>query len=242
MNLLGEAGMDQSKIMDFLRDSIREANDVLNDLGLSGSIRSSSLPQSSFKIDGYVQENIHDTYLMKSFKDFSAIKRIKRMALRYEDAAYTHFILNKFMIADEIGLNSKVHCVIPCKNISENALYVEDFSYFDLVVFKDIDKLPVSLMKAFVKLWNSFEGELIVTFSTLSFLDIDNKDLYLLLKNHIVDFPSYFSNREIYDRMIDHTINYVKPFSGNREIDRMKYLNDSFTMEFIKGNELQSYV
>jgi len=241
MNLLGGAGMDQGKIMDFLSDSISEANDVLNDLGLSGTIRSSSLPQSSFKIDGYVQKNIHDNYLMKSFKDFSMIKGIKRMALRYEDTAYTHFILSKFMIADDIGLNSKVHCVIPCKNISENALYVEDFSYFDLVVFKDIDRLPVSLMKAFVKLWNSFEGKLIVTFSTLSFLDFDNKDLYLLLKNHIVDFPSYFSNKEIYDRMIDHTINYVKPFTGNREIDRIKYLNDSFTMDFIKGNELQSY-
>ena len=42
------------------------------------------------------------------------------MALRYEDEAYAHFILTKLMIADDIGLNSKAYCVIPCKNISED--------------------------------------------------------------------------------------------------------------------------
>lgn len=242
VNLLRRAGMDQNKIMDFLSDSLSEANNVLKDLGLSGTIRSGSLPQSSFKIEGYLQRNIHCKYLINSFKDFSVMKSIKRMALRYEDEAYTHFILGKVMTADDIGLNSKVYSVIPCKNISEHELYVEDFSYFDLVIFKDIDRLPVSLLKAFVKLWNGFEGKIIVTFNNLSFLDFDNKDLYLLLKNHIVDFPSYFSNREIYERMIDHTVNYIKPYTGKREIDKTRYFNDVFSMDYIKTSELQSYV
>jgi hypothetical protein len=105
MNLLRRAGMDQNKIMDFLNDSLSDANNVLKDLGLSGTIRSGSLPQSSFKIEGYLQKNIHFKYLIKSFKDFSVMKSIKRMALRYEDEAYTHFILGKLMIADDIGLN-----------------------------------------------------------------------------------------------------------------------------------------
>jgi hypothetical protein len=242
MNLLRRAGMDQDNILDFLNKVTSEANNVLKDLELSGNIRRGSLPQSSFKIKGYLQKNIHFKYLMKSFEDFSVMKSIKRMALRYEDAAYTHFILSKLVIADDIGLNSKVYCVIPCTNISDQELYIEDFSYFDLVIFKDIDRLPVSHMKAFVKLWNSFEEKIIVTFSNLSFLDFDNKDLYLLLKNHIVDFPSYFSNKEIYERMIDHTINYIKPYIGKREIDKIKYLNDVFSMDYIKTNELLSYV
>ena len=97
-------------------------------------------------------------------------------------------------------------------------------------------------MKAFVKLWNGFEGKIIVTFSNLSFLDFDNADLYLLLKNHIVDFPSYFSNKEIYEKMIDHTVNYMKPYIGEREIDKTKYYDDVFSMDYIKTNELQSYV
>jgi hypothetical protein len=66
--------------------------------------------------------------------------------------------------------------------------------------------------------------------------------LYLLLKNHIDDFPSYFSNKEIYGRMIDHTVNYIKPYTGNRGIDKTKYLNDVFSMDYIKTSELRSYV
>jgi len=241
MNLLRGAGMDQRKIMDFISNTVGEANDVLKDLGLSGTIRSGSLPQSSFKIEGYLQKNIHIKYLIKSFKDFSGMKRVNRMAVRYEDNAYTHFILRKLVIADDIGLHTKALCVIPCKNIAEDALYVEDFSYFDLVIFKDIDRLPLSLMKAFVKLWNSFEGKIIATFNNLTFLDFDNEKLYMLLKNHIVDFPSYFSNREIYERMIDHTLGYIKPYMGNRGFDKARYLSDFISMDTIKTNEMQSY-
>lgn len=99
----------------------------------------------------------------------------------------------------------------------------------------------MSLINAFIKLWNSFEGKIIATFSSLSFLDFDNKKLYLLLKNSIVDFPSYFSNREIYERMINHTLQYIKPHTGKREFDRTRYSNDVFSMNYIKTNELQSY-
>ena len=72
---------------------------------------------------------------MKSFEDFTVMKSIKRMAIQYEDDAYTHFILNKLMIAGDFGFNSKTYCVIPCRNISHDELYLDDFSFFDFVVF-----------------------------------------------------------------------------------------------------------
>ena len=96
-------------------------------------------------------------------------------------------------------------------------------------------------MKEFVKLWKSFEGKIIVTFSNYSFLDFDNENLYLLLKDHIVDFPSYFSNKGIYERMIDHTIDYLRPYLGKHEIHKNDYLSDIFSMDYIKTNELVSY-
>jgi hypothetical protein len=244
IHMLKRAGMDEREIMDFLSDGISEANDVLKNLGLKGNIRSGPLPGSSFKTEGYLHRDIHFKYLVKSFKDFSMSKNISRMALRYEDEAYAHFILTKLLIADDIGLNAKAYCVIPCKNISEHELYLEAFAYFDLVILKDIDRLPRSHIKAFVKLWNSFEGKVIVTFSNYSFLDLDldNEYLYLLLKNHIVDFPSYFSNKEIYEKMIEHTIDYMRPHLGKHVIDKNDYLSDICSMDYIKANELRSYV
>jgi hypothetical protein len=82
---------------------------------------------------------------------------------------------------------------------------------------------------------------MIVTFSNSSFLDFDNEPLYLLLKDHIADFPSYFSDKGIYERMIDHTIDHLGPFLGGRVIDRNIYLNDICSMAYIESNELRSY-
>jgi hypothetical protein len=239
VHMLKRAGLDEGRVMEFLNDGITEANELLKKLGLSAHIRGSRLPGASFKIDSYLHKGIHYKYLVNSFKDFSVLKSMKRMALRYEDDGYTHFILNKLLIADDIGLNAKAYCVIPCSNISEHELYIDEFSYFDFVIFKNVDSLPVSHIKEFVKLWNSFEGKIITTFSTYSYLDFDNKDLYLLLKDYIVDFPSYFSDRGIYERMIDHTIKSLKPYRGEQVIDREKYSGETCSMNYIKSCELQ---
>lgn len=241
MHMLKRAGMNEKEILNFLAVGVSEANKVLKDLGLKGNIRLGTLPNSSFKIEDYLHKDIYSRYLVKAFKDFSMRNKINRMALRYEDETYAHFILTKLMIADDLGLNSKAYCVIPCRNISEHELYLEEFIYFDIVIFKDIDSLPVSHRREFVKLWKSFEGKIIVTFSNYGFIDFDNKDLYLLLKDHIVDFPSYFSSNDIYERMIEHVIDYMQQYSGKHGIDRNNYLSDIYSMNYIEANELQSY-
>jgi hypothetical protein len=242
VNKLTKTGMTRNKVMDFLNEVIIETNTVLKDLGLKGNIRSVSPPSSSFKPESYLQKDIHFDHLIKSFRELAMMKTMNRMALRYEDDAYTHYILTKLITADQFGLNSKTGCVIPCRNISEDPLYFEDFFFFDLVILKDIDSLPLSHVKDFVKLWSSFEGKIIVTFCTYSFTDVDNEALYRLVKDHIVDFPSYFSNRAIYERMLEHTIDYIKPYTGEHEIDREDYLNDIYSMDSIKSRELRSFV
>lgn len=238
---LKKTGMDSSKILDFLNDCIGKANEVLKNLGLTQTIRRVSLPYSSFKVDRYLLKDNRFRYFIKSLENFSILKSVTRMAIRYEDHAYTHFILSKFLIAEEYSLNSKIYCVIPCINISDKDLYIGDFYYFDLLIFKDIDRLPGRHIKEFIKLWNSFEGKIIVTFSNYSYLDIDYKYLYLFLKKHIVDFPSYFSDPAVYEKMIVHVINNMKLFTGDREIDKNKYLTNIFSMDYITSAELRPH-
>jgi hypothetical protein len=225
-------GMDDKKIMDFLDNSIRETNTILNEFDVKGSIARPALPSASFTIDNYFGKDIRFDYLLKTFRDFS------RMALRYEDASYAHFILGSIINLEGIGLNSKTFIVVPCKNLSDDQWYIEDFSYCDLLVFKDINKLPPFLMSAFVKLWNSFEGQIIVTFSNLDFLDFTAPQLYSVLNSCIVDFPSYFLNQSVYKKMIDHSVNCLKPYIGKQQVDINRYLNEVYTMNHIKTDIL----
>ncbi len=135
INILKKTGMEQSKIMDFIVDCVTKVNDILKKLDLKGRIGNISLPGSSFNINSYLAKGSPFKNLMKSISDFSTIRSIKRMALRYEDSSYAHYILGKFMTVEDYGLNSKLCCVLPCNNISDEPFYIEDFYYFDLLSF-----------------------------------------------------------------------------------------------------------
>ncbi len=225
-------GMDDKKIMEFFDTCILETRTVLQDFALKGNVSRPALPSGSHTIDNYFGKDIRFENLLKTFRNFN------RMALRYEDASYAHFILGNIINFDGFGLNSKAFIVVPCKNVAENQWYVEDFSYFDLLVFKDVNKLPAFLMSAFAKLWNNFEGQIIVTFSNLDFLDFTDPQLYAILNSCIVDFPSYFLNDSVYKKMIEHSVNYLKPYIGKQEIDINRYLNGVYTMNHIKTDIL----
>ncbi len=240
VHILKRSGMNEDKIMLFLNESIERSNIILKDLGLGGKIKNRPLPKSSFKIGDYLKKDVHSKYLIQSFENFSTMKSIRRMALRYEDTAYAHFILTKMLNADDIGLTSSAYCVVPCMNISVHELYLEDYAFFDLIIFKDIDRLPETHMKEFVKLWHSFEGKIIATFNNYSFLDLDHEELYVLMKDHIVDFPSYYGDSRIHETMIDHTVQYIEPFIGAREIDKSSYSNQIVSMSYIKDMELRT--
>ena len=230
-------GMDDKKIMEFLDKAVSEAKTILKDFAVKGSIARPILPAGALTIENYFGKNRRFDYILKTFRNFNSLN-LKRMALRYEDASYAHFILGNLINFEGLGLNSKTFIVVPCRNASDDQWYVEDFSYFDLLIFKDINKLPAFLMSTFLKLWSSFKGQIIVTFSHLDFLDFTNPKLYEVLNNCLVDFPSYYLNDTVYRKMIEHCINYLKPYIGKEQIDIEKYLNDVYTMNHIKKDVL----
>jgi hypothetical protein len=230
-------GMDDRKIDQFLDQSVSDTKTILQNLKLKGTLSKPLLPDGLIPIESYLGRDIRFEYLVQSFRNFDH-KQVKRMALRYEDAVYAHFILGKLMNSENFDLNSKTVCVVPCRNISSDQWYIKDFDYFDLIVFKEINKLPASHLGVFLKLWGTFEGHIIATFSHLEVLDYTNPPLHKIFKNYIVDFPSCFLNDAVYGKMIDHTCQYLQPYLGDQLIDRKRYLPGVLTMNHIKADIL----
>jgi hypothetical protein len=201
MSRLLRTGMAAEKLKSFIETNISEINRIMADIGRKGVLKT---PQAgaAFKFADFVPNEAHYEKFIKNFRDFAAIKRI---AIGYEDEHYAHYIIGKMLDAEDIGLNSTMFCVIPCENLSSEDLQESAFSFFGIVVFKNIDKLNSSLLRSLVKLWNSFEGGIILTFSKYSLIDFNNKDLFVLLRKYVVDFPSYFDDEKIYHKMLDHT-------------------------------------
>jgi hypothetical protein len=230
-------GMDERKIDQFLDQSVIDTKTILRNLKLTGTLSKPLLPEGLIPIESYLGRDIRFEYLVQSFRNFDR-RQVKRMALRYEDSGYAHFILGKLMNSETFDLNSKTVCVVPCRNVSRDQWYIKDFVYFDLIVFKEIHKLPADHLSSFYKLWGSFEGQIIATFSHLDFLDYTNPRMHAIFKNYIVDFPSYFFNDAVYGKMIDHTLQYLQPYLGDQSIDRNRYLPGVFTMNHIKADIL----
>lgn len=230
-------GMNDARILDFLDTSVNEAKTIAKDFGVKAVFARPPLPAGSLKIETFFGKDIRFGYLVQSFMNFDS-GNIKRMALRYEDSSYAHFILGKLMNADVLKLNTKTFCVVPCANASDEQWYVRDFTNFDLLIFKDINKLPEFHLSTFIKLWNSFEGQIIVTFSKLDFLDYTKPQLYALLNSGLVDFPSYFLNDAVYPKMVEHAVQCLKPYIGEQQIDSSRYTNEVNTMNHIKTDIL----
>jgi hypothetical protein len=232
-------GMDDRKIDQFLDQSVGDTKTILGNLKLRGNLSKPSLPDGLIPVERYLGRDIRFEYLIQSFRHFDR-GQVKRMALRYEDAVYAHFILGKLLISESFNLNSKTVCVVPCGNISSDQWYIKDFDYFNLIVFKEIHKLPASHLNTFLKLWGSFEGQIIATFSHLVVLDYTNPPMHKIFNNYLVDFPSYFLNDAVYGKMIDHTFQYLQPYLGDQSIDRNRYLSGVFTMNHIKTDILMT--
>lgn len=238
VNKLMGKGLKGSKALDLINDCVSEANNVLRDFGMHGMLKPASLPSQPLRMDRFLPKGIHCKYVIHAFREFEKMSP-RRMALCYEDRTYAHFVLNKFINDPDCALNRKTSCVVPCGNLTHDPLYPDDFSNFDLLIFKDINKLPPPHIKDFVRIWGGFEGAVIVTFSKQSFLDHTLKALYALIKDAIVDFPSYFSDTVIYERMIEHTLGALRPYLGE-EVEKDKYLDDVYTMDHIRADMFMS--
>ncbi|MCX8070713.1 MAG: hypothetical protein N2738_09445, partial [Thermodesulfovibrionales bacterium] len=208
-----------------------------SEMGIKGNIRPMSMPISGFKLENFIPQDPYFDYLLKSFRTFN-VNLGTRMVLRYDDDVYCHYLLNRFMNINHFGLDNKVFTVIPCENLGEKEIFLEDISNFDLVIFKNINKLPYMHIKSFMRLWANYDGKIIATMSSDAFPDFDSPDLFKILKNHIVEFPSAFRSANVQKRMIIHTLNRLKPFIQKPEFDPTPYIKDVTSSHFILANEL----
>jgi len=233
-------GMDDKKIIDFLDKAVNETKTILKDFGIKGSVTRPQLPADPVTLESYLATNKRFEYLLQAFRDFKSMNS-GRMALRYDDDSYAHFILGRIINSENFDLNSKSFIVVPCNNLSDDYWYIRDFANFDLLVFKDIHKLTEFHMNTFIKLWNSFEGQIIATFSNLGFLDFTRPQLYSILNAHIADFPSYFVGNDnfVYRKMVEYAVNGLKPYIAGQivEIDRY-FKNVIYSMKCVKTDIL----
>lgn len=234
--LMGK-GMDRGKLYAFFEKTVNDTKTLMREFSIQGSISLPPFLEDLETPEKTLGDDIRFDYLFHSLREFGH-QKVKRLALRYDDGSYAHFLLGKLLNLESIALNSKTLCVFPCRNTSVDQWYINDFNYFDLLVFKDITKLPASHHSALIKLWNSFEGQIIVTFSQADFLDYTNPPLYGILNKSVVDFPSYFYSDSIYQKMIAQTVSLLKPYIGNQEVTISKYLKEIYSMNHIKADIL----
>lgn len=234
---LRRAGLMGAKAVDFVNNCILEANRVVSDLGVSGNIPQVSSPSPTFSLERYLPQHPQYDFFLKGFKDLDS-NRTKRLAVTYEDQTYAHLIIDKIINSNSFNFSGGVHCVVPCENMSEHDLYLDSFSNFDLIIFKNVDKLPRFHHRAFAKLWETFEGKIIVTINSYGMFDFENIELYNLMKGQVINFPSYAGSNILYKKMIDHLERQLKPFTG-LDIDKNCYADNLYTMEHIRTSELQ---
>ncbi|MBF0342953.1 MAG: hypothetical protein HQL06_01860 [Nitrospirae bacterium] len=235
LNRLLKTGMDTDRLISFIDNSVKEANSILKDIGRRGSIKTMSLTRTSVRAKDLFAKDAQSTRFISCM---SAFAQTKRLIIRYEDETYAHYLLGKVIDSEDFSMYSSVFCVIPCENISQDELSPEAFSYFNLVILKNFDKLNKNLMRSLLKLWNTFDGSIILTFSSYNMVDYSMKDLFNYFKEFVIDLPSPFSDERVYKKMVEHTLAYSNPFSGNTDFEGGQYLNDLFSMNQIRGNEL----
>lgn len=240
MQKLMGRGMNAIKAGDFVNDCVNEANKVITDFGMRGRIGVASPPPMTSIVSNYLpNQSAQYRFMVDIFRNFEQSPH-RRLALRYEDSSYAHFILRRLVNDPECLLSRRASCVIPCGNLSSHPLYLDDFSNFDLLIFKDIDQLPSNHVRDFIKLWTAFEGAIVVTFDKHSYVDYTIRPLYEILRENIVDFPSYFTSDEIYKRMVIHSLDCLAPYLGTNAPEytvsgnlQELYLDDIYTMDYI---------
>ncbi|MBF0464461.1 MAG: hypothetical protein HQK88_09585 [Nitrospirae bacterium] len=232
---LKRTGMDENKLLLFLDNIVNETNKIMNDIGKRGNLKGINISGTPIRIREFLAKEPNTDRFLNSFKEF---KDKKRLVIKYEDDTYTHYILGRILDSEEFELNTKLCCILPCECLLSEDFSVEQFSYFNVVVFKNIDQLSPSLLRSLVKMWNTFEGSIILTFSAYSMLDYSNKELFLLLRKYIVDFPSYFADQKIYIKMVEHVTSYIKNCTNGGAPDDSLYTNNVITMDHIRGSAL----
>jgi len=234
---LKRLGMSTNKAMEFLSTVVDNANDALYHMGLRRNLRMFSYPSRSIRAQRIfpVRDNIYFKYLVER-----GASAKNRLALRHEDRTFTGYILDIILNAEEFDFRNKAFCIVPCENLSDSEIDPEDFSSFDIIVFRNIDLLQKELIKDFKKIWKNFEGTVICTYSTYSFLDWENPELHKIIRKYVVDIPSFLYETKSYEFMIERTKNELEELLGRDSFDKsLIFANE--TMESVIYSYLKTF-
>ncbi len=241
VNRLNKLGMNSNKAIDFLNNIVFEGNQILENIGLRKSLRPASFPSFAYNLKKIFPEEMHFNYLHRSFNKIRD-KKIKRVALRFDDFTFGHYVLHKFLNSPEFDFYTQSFCVIPCNNLEDEDILPEVFSGFDYIIFQEIDKLPEYLFKDFLNLWKKFEGTIFVTYSTYSFIDFKRKDLFNLFKDYIIYLPSSFASEKVYETMLEHSENILKNHFENILFNKEKFSDGIYDMSSVIKSTLHDYL
>ncbi|NPA51722.1 MAG: HDOD domain-containing protein [Aquificae bacterium] len=196
LNRLSRFGMEIGKALEYINSIVSAGNNALSNMGLRRSIKTASIPSYKSSLKDRFPKNIYFSYLLEKLQ---LVNSTKRVSFRHEDRWFVSFLIDMFLNAQDLDFKNKSFCIVPCKNIDNEGLDANLFEGFDIVIFKDVDLLPSSLYRDFTKIWREFEGFVFSTYSTDSFLDFKNPDLYKLINPYIVDIPSFFNKSQSYE-------------------------------------------
>ena len=218
---LQRLGMSVGQSKAFIDELIQSTNQQLSRIGIQSDLRPKDIPASQHTLSSILGSGIYVEYLTKSFSLFE--KGVARLALRYEDESFAHDILEKILNLSEFGFRKEPFCVVPCENLADEDLYLDQFKAFDIVIFKNIDRLPKKLFQDFGKVWKDFEGRCIATYSSYSMIDFEDEALYELLNPYVVDFPSYHQSATLYVKMLSYTKQKIDRFFERPICDLAKF-------------------
>ena len=232
LNRLIKLGLNTQKALSFLNKAIHDTNEKLKIAGVDDKIGSISFPSFKIKISDNFGKTKDIEYFIEKLTKVSN-EHINRVAFRYEDSFAAMKLINNVINSIDFNFNSLPFCVIPCHNLKDDELKLELFNGFDLVIFKDIEKLPKNLFKDFRKLWRDFEGKIFVTFSTYSMIDFYQKELFLLIRDFIVDIPSFAENKTLYKRLLEKSCNEVNEIFKESVCSENEFESELYTIDSV---------
>ncbi|WP_200762388.1 HDOD domain-containing protein [Nitrosophilus alvini] len=239
LNRLKRFGMDNSKAISFLNETIFDANEMLENIGVKDKIRSVSLPTFSISMERILGKELHFSAYADKIKIVD--QSTKRAAFRYEDPFFANFLIDLVLNASDYSFEKMPFCIVPCDILDDEDLKLEMFSGFDLIIFKNIDKLKEELFEEFSKIWRDFEGNVFVTYNAYSFIDFKNEKLHKILRDFIIDTPSYFDSKKVYETMLKIACSDINKEFDKDLADPGSFRDKIYTMDSIYKKSVDKY-
>ncbi len=218
---------------------IDNTNKKLQRVGIEKSIPKYEIPSQIVSLESFLPGGIYSNYFLARWEEFD--KNGDRLALRFEDEVYAHLVLEQLINHESYSFLHKPFCVVPCDILEDDELPLAMFEGFDLLVFKNIDKLDLKLFKEFQKLWRDFEGKILVTFSMDSMLEYENPSLFSLLNQQMVDFPSYFQSSMLHSKMVSISCAKLNTFFEKEVCDIAEFKNIATSMSVIYAKAMEKF-